>query len=497
MGTKLDDLKSRLHDVNALQMAASLMDWDQQCYMPHGGAEARAEHTAALTRMAHEIFVADETQRLVEDCALEAGEGTDDAALLRVVQRDLDVRTKIPAELVAEQSRLATLGHEVWVKARKDNDFPVFAPILRQTVDLSRKIADCLGYTAHPYDPLTDLFEEGATKDYWEKMFATIKEPLVNLVADIQASGNQPDDAFLYGAWDEKSQRAFSLELMEAVGFDMERGRLDIAPHPFCTNFSIGDVRLTTRFLDYLPSAIFGTLHEAGHGMYEQGSPMGWDRLPLAGGVSLGWHESQSRTWENIVGRSKPFWHYFFPKLQKHFPELANVSADTFLRATNKVAPSLIRVEADEVTYNLHIMVRFETECAMIDGTLDVDQVPEFWNAKYQEYLGITPDSDKDGCLQDVHWSGGLLGYFPTYSMGNILSYQLWSRLSAEVGDTDSLMADGNFKPILDWLIQHVYSQGRSQKPQQLLQTVCGEGLNAGPYVAGISAKYRAIYGLA
>ncbi len=496
MSSPIDQLKERLYEVNALNAASALMDWDQQCYMPRGAAEARAEQGAVLSKMAHEIFVSDETQAILEKAGSEVDPSSEEGALVRVVKRDMDQRTKLPVELVTELSRHGAIGHEVWVEARAESDYSKFQPILEKTVDLTRQVADCLGYTEHPYDPVTDQFEEGATKKYWEDMFDTIRQPLVDLVAEIKASPDQPDDSFLTGTFPEEDQRAFSMRLLEAIGFDLTRGRLDTAPHPFCTNFSVNDVRLTTRFKDYLPSAIFGTLHEAGHGMYEQNSPQGWDRTPLAGGVSLGWHESQSRTWENLIGRSKAFWQFFYADLQKTFPGLANKDLETFYRAVNKSEPSLIRVEADEVTYNLHIMVRFEMETGMLDGSIPVKDVPAVWNQKYEEYLGITPPDDARGCLQDVHWSGGLLGYFPTYSMGNILSYQVWNAMAQDLGDLHDLMSAGNFQPILDWLVAKVYSQGNRHLPQDLIRQVCGTGLDATPYITAISEKYREIYRL-
>lgn len=482
-------------DINALHAAQAMMDWDQQCFMPHGGGEARAEHQSSLSRMSHEMFTADETKTLIEQAKSEVEPGTDDADMLRVVSRDLEISTKIPSELVAKKSRLSALAHEKWVEARKNNDFKSFAPTLAEMVQIAREEGEHLGYTVHIYDALTDQYEEGATKKYWDEMFGTIRQPLVDLVAQIKEAP-QTDDSFLTGNWDAEAQKQFSLKIIDKIGFDLNRGRLDTAPHPFCTGWSVGDIRLTTRYLDYLPSAIFGSLHEAGHGLYEQGSPMKWDRTALAGGVSLGIHESQSRTWENLVGRSYPFWQHFYGDLQSAFPALESKSLDEFYKATNRVEPSYIRVEADEVTYNLHVMVRFELECAMLTGELDVKDLPEAWNAKYQEYLGITPTSDSQGCLQDVHWSGGMLGYFPTYSMGNILSYQFWEKLEAEVGDTESLMREGNFKPILDWLIDNIYCEGRRTKPQDLINKVCGEGLNAEPYIRRITEKYKGIYGL-
>lgn len=494
--SKVDALRERLFDVNALQAAGAVLDWDHQCYMPEGGGPARAEHGSRLQRMAHEMFVSDETQRLLEEAAREAAPGSEDEATVRVVRRQMDIATKLPAEFVARKAKKSTEAHEIWVKARRDNDFAHFAPVLKEMMAMAREEADYLGYTAHPYDALTDQYEEGATKEGWEAMFDTVRQPLVDLVKEITASPNQPDNAFLTGEWPAEDQRRFTEMLVQAIGFDFKRGRQDVAAHPFCTNFSVGDVRLTTRFENYLGSSIFGSLHEAGHGMYEQGSPMEWDRTALAGGVSLGVHESQSRLWENIVGRSRPFWQHFLPQLQATFPALGGLDLDTFYRGINKVQPSFIRVEADEVTYNLHIMIRFELECALITGDLEVSDLPSAWNEKYRSYLGVTPPTDTLGCLQDVHWSASLIGYFPTYSKGNLLSYQIWAALERDVPNTDDLMASGNFAPILDWLIEKIYRHGRRYQPDTLIRQATGETMNPKHYLDGIRQKYATIYGL-
>lgn len=479
-------------DVNALGAAASIMDWDQQTYMPAGGADARAAHVGILSRMRHEIFISEEVGTLIENSTPES---EDDAAYIRVVQRDYEQSTKLPASFVEEKARLSTEGHETWVHARKENNFEHFAPTLAKVVEICQKEAELLGYTDHIYTALLDEYEEGATHGDCVRMFDALRQPLIDLVKDISACP-QPDDAFLTSNWDKAAQSAFTEKLVKAIGFDMNRGRQDTAPHPFCTGWSIGDIRLTTRFQDYLPSAIFGSLHEAGHGMYEQGSPKAWDLTPLAGGVSLGLHESQSRTWENIVGRSQPFWQHFYPQLQTAFPELTAVGFDTWIKAVNKVSPSLIRVEADEVTYNLHIMIRFEIECDLLTGALKVEDLPEAWNAKYESYLGIRPDSNANGCLQDVHWSMGAMGYFPTYSMGNLLSVQIWNKLAADLGDVDKMMAEGNFAPILTWLQEKLYSKGRSIKPKDLVLQITGKPIGAEDYLAHISAKYRSLYGI-
>jgi carboxypeptidase Taq len=495
MSSPLDQLKDRLADVNALEMATAIMDWDQQTYMPKGGGAARGEHVGRLSRMAHETFTSDETQKLLSGAENGLEPASEDGQLIRVVKRLMDLATKLPSDFVAEKVKLGSDSQEVWVQARAKNDFASFAPSLEKMFELARREAEYLGYKEHIYDALLDEYEEGATAADARAMFDAIKGPQVDLVKEIQAQP-ETDDTWLYGTWDKEKQRKFTEELVKAIGFDMERGRQDTAPHPFCTHFSVNDVRLTTRYKDFLGSAIFGSLHEAGHGMYEQGSPSHLDRTPLAGGVSLGLHESQSRTWENIVGRSLPFWQHFYPKLQEAFPELKERSLEEFYRAVNKVKPSLIRVEADELTYNLHILIRFELECDLLEGTLLVRDLPEAWNQKYKDYLGITPPSDADGCLQDVHWSAGLVGYFPTYSMGNLLSYQIWNALQSDVPNTDDLMSAGNFKPILDWLKLKMYSQGKKYKPKDLVLRITGKPMDPTDYLAGLGAKYRGIYGL-
>ncbi|MBS1709387.1 MAG: carboxypeptidase M32 [Armatimonadetes bacterium] len=488
-------LKQLYADIDALQGAEALMAWDQQVFMPPGSAGARAAHLGCLLRMSHELFTSDKMQRLIEEAAKEAEPGTEDAATVRVLKRALDQRTKIPATLVEEKGRLGTLGHEIWAKARQDNDFGHFAPILGQLIELTKQEGECLGYTDHIYDALTDQYEEGATKKSWDHMFDGIRKPIVELVAAIKEAG-PVDDSALYGDWPEADQRAFCDHIARAVGFDFNIGRQDTAVHPFCGGPSTTDVRLTTRFKNYLPSAIMGTLHEAGHGMYEQGTPVEWAGSPLAGGVSLGWHESQSRTWENIVGRSHAFWTFMLPKLHEAFPATKAFDADSFVKLLNKVEPSFIRVEADEVTYSLHIMVRFEIECALMDGSLAVKDLPEFWNEKYRSYLGIVPETDSVGCLQDVHWSAGAFGYFPTYAMGSILSYQVFDCLRADLGDVDAMMAKGEFAPILHWLQEKVYRQGKRYTPADLVQRVTGKAFGPEAYIAGISAKYKALYGI-
>jgi len=488
----LEELRSRLADINALRAASSMMEWDQQTYMPPGGAEARSEHLGRLSKLAHELFTSDETLRLIEES--KPGAAGDDADMLRVVSRDAYLATKLPTELVEEKSRLAAVAHEEWVKARKENDFKGFASTLERMFDIARQEAELLGYTKERYDALLDLYEEGATAADARVMFEALKEQveLVHAIAELP----EVDDSILYGNWSIPAQKEFTEFLVKSIGFDMQRGRQDTAPHPFCSGWSRGDVRLTTRYGSYLPGSIFGSLHEAGHGMYEQGTPAKWDLTPLAGGVSLGLHESQSRTWENLVGRSLGFWEHFFPSMAGYFPELSGLTAKEFYRLVNKVKRSFIRTEADELTYNLHVMTRFEIESDILDGRLAVKDLPEAWNAKYQAYLGITPETDSVGCLQDVHWSMGSIGYFPTYSMGNLLSYQIWAKLENDLGDSQELIQAGRFEPILGWLQEKIYTKARQLKPKDLVLEVTGKPMGAEDYLRGLGKKYRELYEL-
>jgi len=491
----VERLKDRMYEVNAMGVALALMDWDQQTNMPSGGAEARAEQVGILSTKLHESLVSDQTRAALGQAEAEA-ESEDDRALARVVRRELDLATKLPSELVGRKALLATQGHELWIKARKANDYAMFRSILGELVEICKEEAGHLGYTDHPYDALTDQYEEGATAAGWQAMFDGIRQPLVELIEETQQA-SPIEDGFLVGQWPAEKQASFTWAVIQKLGFRGESGRQDAAPHPFCTNFSVNDVRLTNRYNEVVTSSLYSGLHEAGHGLYEQNSPAAWDRTPLAGGVSLGIHESQSRTWENIIGRSRAFWQWCYAPLREAFPALPDVGPEAVYKANCTVKPSLIRVEADEVTYNMHIMVRFELECDMVAGKLDVQDLPEAWNEKYRQYLGIVPESDAVGCMQDVHWSSGSIGYFPTYSMGNVLSYQIWACLQRDLGDTDAMLAQGNFAPILEWLVEKVYRHGSKYKPTELIHRVTGKPLGPEDYLAGITSKYRAVYGLA
>ncbi len=501
----LAQFKTRMAQIVAVRDAAGLLEWDQQTYMPPGGAGARAEQLSALATLTHEMATSEETAALLERAERDAGNvdpGTDDddAALLRVARRDFTLATKLPTALVTEMARVTALAYEEWTQARAASDWNKFAPWLEQILDLVRQVAEHRGYPEQRYDALLDEYEPGMKASQVTAMFEAIKPDLTALVQAIAAKGpDAVDDSPLRRGFDEERQRAFGEKVVSAIGFDWGRGRQDKAVHPFCSSFTRGDVRLTTRFdRHWLPAALFGSMHEAGHGMYEQGISPRYDGGVLGGGVSLGVHESQSRLWENLVGRSEAFWARFYPDLQAAFPGvLDDVAPDRWYRAINTVQPSLIRVEADEVTYNLHILLRFEMEVALLEGRLSVKDAPDAWREKMRDYLGIVPENDAEGILQDVHWSGGGIGYFPTYSIGNLLSVQLFDAANTALGgNVNAQIAEGNFAPLLGWLQENVYQWGRKYDPSDLTTRATGRTLTPEPYLRYLKTKFGAIYDL-
>ena len=496
----LGRLRDQLGKISDLNAAQALLGWDQETYMPAGAVEARAQQLATLGRMAHEMFTSEQIGRLLAECeplVLDLADDSDDARLLRVTRRDYDKATKLPADLVAELAKTTALAQQAWKEARASSDFPHFQPHLERVLELVLRKAEAYGYEASPYDALLDEYEPQMRTARVADIFGALREQLVPIV---QAIGTRPapDDAFLHRRYPEQAQLDFGLRVVKRFGFDFDRGRQDRSAHPFSTSFSTTDVRITTRVQpDFLPSALFGTLHEAGHGLYEQGVDPALERTPLAAGTSLGMHESQSRLWENLVGRSRPFWRFYYPRLREVFPEqLGAIPLETFYRGINRVAPSLIRVEADEVTYNLHIMVRFELEVAMVSGELGVAELPEAWNAKMDEVLGLTPRADADGVLQDIHWSLGAIGYFPTYTLGNLISAQLFARASEQIDGLHEQLAAGRFDALLGWLRDRVHRHGRKFTASELLHAITGGDLEAESWLAYIRRKYGEIYDL-
>ncbi|MBI1879501.1 MAG: carboxypeptidase M32 [Chloroflexi bacterium] len=500
MQEKLETLKTKLKDIKNLQAAESVLGWDQQVYMPPGGAAARAEQLATLSKITHEMFIADEIGALLSDLtAAEFPYDSDEASLIRVVRRDYDKARKLPTDLVAEMSRTFSLGHHIWAKARANQDFAQFQDILTKIVDLNIQVAEAYGYEDCIYDALLDQFEPGMKTAEVNQVFGELKAALVPLVQAIVARGERVDDSVLKQEFDETAQWDFSLIPLKAIGFDLDRGRQDKSVHPFTTNFSINDVRITTRISrNTFPSALFSTLHEGGHALYEQNSDPSLEGTFLAGGTSLGVHESQSRLWENILGRSREFWQFYYPQLQEAFPaQLKDASLDTFYRAINKVEPSFIRVEADEVTYNLHIFLRFELEQDLLEKRLNVADLPEVWNTKMQESLGLTPPHDALGVLQDIHWSGGMMGYFPTYTLGNVLSLQFYQQTLKDIPDLPEQFTRGEFGMLLDWFRDKIHWHGRKFTANELVQRVTGaDSIDARPYLTYIKRKYTQIYGM-
>ncbi len=499
----VETLKRRMAETKALKGATDVLGWDQQTYMPTGGGGARADQITALSKVIHQMATGRETENLLEAAERDSKDldpDSDDAAYLRVARRDFNRAAKMPEELVARMARITTLGYEAWHEARAASDYGKFAPWLEQILGLSREVAELRGYKESIYDALLDEYEPGMKASDVQSMFQAIKPDLVGLVKAVAALGpNAIDDSVLKRDFDEGRQEAFGKTVVSALGFDWTRGRQDRAVHPFCTSFTRGDVRITTRFEpNFLPAALFGSMHETGHALYEQGVGTRFDGNVLGGGTSLGVHESQSRLWENLVGRSKPFWQAFYPDLQQAFPEqLGSVAPADWYRAINKVEPSLIRVEADEVTYNLHILLRFEMEVALLEGKVSVGDAPALWNAKTEEYLGLTPPDDAQGILQDVHWSGGGIGYFPTYSVGNLLSVQLFEAANEALGgEVSAQIARKEFGPLHDWLQENIYQYGRKYDPRALVQRVTGRPLDPAPYLRYLQAKFGDVYGL-
>lgn len=500
MQEKLETVQAKLKEIKNIYDAAAVLGWDQQVYMPPGGAEARAEQLATLSKLAHEMFTTDEIGALLTDLA-QAGfdYDSDEASLIRVARRDYDKARKLPPRLVEEMSRTFSLGQQIWARARAEKDFAQFQDILAKIVDLNIEKAEAYGYDECLYDALLDEYEPDMKTAEVNRVFGELKAELVPLVQAIAGQAGAVEDSFLKKDFDETAQWDFGMIPLKAIGFDLERGRQDKSVHPFTTSFSINDVRITTRvFKDQFPSALFSTLHEGGHALYEQNSAPELEGSFLAGGTSLGVHESQSRMWENVLGRSREFWQFYYPRLQEFFPQqLAGVSQEDFYRAINKVTPSYIRVEADEVTYNLHIFLRFELEQELVEQRLKVTDLPGAWNAKMEEYLGLTPPNNALGVLQDIHWSGGSIGYFPTYTLGNVLSLQFYRQTLEDIPDLPRQFGRGEFGALLDWFKEKIHRHGRKYTANELVERVTGAGsIEAGPYLAYIKQKFSDIYGL-
>uniref|UniRef100_A0A7C4L0D6 Metal-dependent carboxypeptidase n=1 Tax=Bellilinea caldifistulae TaxID=360411 RepID=A0A7C4L0D6_9CHLR len=499
MQEKLNLLKEKMATIWDLSMIGALMGWDQQTYMPPKGAEERGEQMATLSRLVHEMATSDEVGKLLDELvpyAQTLDPDSDDARLIKLAKREYDKQTRVPAEKVAEYARVTTMAQGAWVQARSESNFALFQPHLEKIVELRREYASYFAPYDHVYDPLLDDFEPGLKTAEVQEIFARLRPQQVELIQAI-ATRPQVDDSFLHLKYDDQKQWNFGVEVATRFGYDWQAGRQDRSAHPFTTSFGIRDVRITTRVIeDQLPSALFGTMHETGHALYQQGIDWKYRRSALGGAASLAVHESQSRMWENLVGRSRAFWRFFYPRLQEYFPQqLGNVSMEAFYKAINKVEPSFIRVEADEATYNLHIMLRLELEIALMEGSLEVKHLPEAWNTRMKEYLGITPPNDRLGVLQDIHWSGGMIGYFPTYALGNLISVQLWEKILQDIPNLEEQIERGEFSALLGWLREKIHRHGSKYEPQELVEKVTGSKIDPQPYIRYLNTKYRDIYG--
>ncbi|MCU0878628.1 MAG: carboxypeptidase M32 [Pirellulaceae bacterium] len=484
-----------------LESIESLLGWDERTYMPTAAGEYRAEQ---MTFVSGEVHRRRTDPRLGEwlhelsSSPLAADPHSDEGATIRQLRRDYEKRCKLPQLLVEELTRASVLGQQAWVKARAADDYASFAPHITKLYDLKRQQAECLGYPEHPYDALLDDYEPDARTSEVAAVLSALRDELTPLVQAIIESGRRAPVEILSRHCPQSAQETFGKRAASAIGFDFERGRLDITHHPFCAGMGPHDCRITTRYDEtFFPSALFGTLHEAGHGIYDQGLRTDWFGLPPGTYLSLGIHESQSRMWENLVGRSRAFWEHFFPQFAADFPEAAlGASFDDFYWAINHVEPSLIRVEADEATYNLHIIVRFELEQALLTGDLKSADLPTAWNEKYRQYLGIAPPSDADGCLQDIHWSAALIGYFPTYSLGNLYAAQFFEAAERELGGLADQFSHGEFAPLKSWLQRNIHEVGQCYTAAQLVERVTGQPLSHAPLVRHLRGKLAPLYGL-
>lgn len=500
--TQFEELQARLHEVDDLNAAATLLNWDQTTYMPPGGAAARGRQLATLQQLAHEKFTDPAIGRLLdalEPVASALAYHSNEASLLRVTRRNYERAIQVPATFTAELASHSAHSYEVWTVARPENDFRAMAPLLQKTLDLSRQLAGFFPNYKHIADPLIASADYGMNVALLRPLLDELRQALVAIITRI-GEHEQPDDHFLYQHFSEKAQWDFGVAVINAFGYDFKRGRQDKTLHPFMTKFSLGDVRITTRFHEnYLAEGIFSTMHEAGHALYEQGIDPDFEGTPLADGTSSGVHESQSRLWENLVGRSLDFWHYYYPRLQACYPaQLKNVEVEAFYRAINKSEPSLIRTDADEVTYNLHVITRFGLELDLLEGKLTIDELPEAWHARYQENLGINAPDDRDGVLQDVHWFAGVIGgEFQGYTLGNVLASQFYATALAQQPAIPSEIANGHFETLHNWLRTNIYQHGAKFTTTELVEQVTGRGLTLEPYLDYLRTKYGAIYGFA
>jgi carboxypeptidase Taq len=493
------ELITLLKEVALFGSIGSLLGWDERVQMPPGGAEHRANQSSLLARKVHEQFTSPRIDQLLREIETSGLSQSDDVrVVLRETRRQYDRATKLPSSLVEEMAKTEVLAQNAWGTARAKNDFPAFRPWLEKWLVLKKQQAACYGHQGHVYNALLEDFEPGETAENLSNVFESLRAPLVDLIGRIVSSGRKAPIEILERHYPAAGQARLAKEAAAAVGFDFNAGRLDVSLHPFCSGIGPGDTRMTTRYDEkYFGDAFFGVLHETGHGLYDQGLPAEHFGTPLGEAISLGIHESQSRMWENLVGRSRAFWQFFMPRLRETFPESTNgVSEDDWFRAVNDVRPTLIRTESDEATYNLHILLRFELEKAMLTGDLKPADLPMTWNAKMKEYLGVDVPDDARGCLQDIHWSGGAIGYFPTYTLGNLYAAQFFEQARKDLGDLDSQFAKGEFTPLLAWLRKNIHTHGKRHRAPELVQKITGRPLSAEPLLNHLRRRANEVYSI-
>jgi carboxypeptidase Taq len=494
-----DDLLRRYAELRDLSSAAALLSWDQETMLPKRGAAGRARMLATMAGLRHERFIDPRVGERIAECEAAPGRfDEEERAQVRELAHDWRRATKLPKELVEELAAAESAALEAWRDARARRDWKAFAPHFGRLLELMRRRIAILGFGERPYDGFLDDYERGTTEATLERLFADLGARLAPMVAALLEQRDRVDARCVKQGFDETRQEELAWEIVRAMGFDLEAGRIDRSSHPFCSGIAFGDVRLTRRFVaDDLRPALFGVIHEAGHGLYEQGLPQRLDRTPLGEACSLGVHESQSRLWENVVGRSLPFWQAFAPVAARLFPgQLRGVTAEQLWRAVNQVERSLIRVEADELTYNLHVTVRFEVERALVRGDLPLADVPVAWNETMRRLLGVTPANDSEGCLQDIHWSMGAIGYFPTYTLGNLYAAQLFEAAQREIAGLDASIARGELLPLRDWLRTKVHAHGRRYQAKELVERATGAPPTAEPFLRHLKTKFSAIYGI-
>jgi carboxypeptidase Taq len=496
MGAHYDTMIHVSREVNDLNRVSGLLSWDQETFMPRKGAATRGRQMAMLSGMAHERFTSREMGEAIRGAETESLTGLA-AVNLRELKRTWERSTRVPVELVREMAETSAAAKMAWRDAREKDEFALFAPFLARQVELKKRYADAVGYQAEPYDALLDDYEQGMTAAELSRVFAGLREQLVPLAGRIR-DARAPRADFLRRKYPREAQERMCVRVLDLIGYDFDGGRMDVAPHPFTISFGPGDVRVTTRFDEsFFNTAFFGTVHEGGHALYDQGLLPEHEGTPAGDSVSLGIHESQSRLWENMVARSRPFWEFFFPVAREHFPgALGDVTVDEFYRAVNLAQPSLIRVEADEVYYSLHIMLRFEMERDLFRGTLRPEDTPAAWKDRMQEYVGIRPATDREGVLQDIHWSMGLMGYFPTYALGNLYAAQFMATARRALPDLDGMVGRGELRPLLGWLRKQIHEPGMTWPAGELVQRVTGKPLDPSFFTSYLEAKYGEVYGI-